>query len=411
YSRASVRLLERSGDEVVAVVSVTKGPIVKAKGMSFVGLDRSKPELLTRWLRFESGSNVTGGLLQELSGRAGTIPFAEFRGPIVVKPLAGYDESVLQLNFVEKKQFLIDGGAGYDPDQANGLVWSLNLKLQNLFGSGRDISVLSARRQIGNNLLDIAYSQPLFLVGVGDIHGRISTRNFQNQFYEFSAVAGLTSAIRPNQSFGLNLGWKRVDPEIGLAYRGYEATLNFSLGRPDQRVTGDRGFRFASSIGYLYRSYNPDSLGSGSTYNDTRAEFEASYGQPLWRGWSAWGRVNYQGIESKENPLPNAELYFIGGPGTLRGFRTDQFVVQRAALGTIEPRLSFPSGYLFAFGDAAYLNLGKAIGAGEKEMFKVGYGFGATISDQNRSVSISFGWNKELSLDQPQLAIKVTSVL
>ena len=122
---------------------------------------------------------------------------------------------------------------------------------------------------------------------------------------------------------------------------------------------------------------------------------------------------NYRGLETGETEPPLSELYLIGGPGTLRGFRNDRFVAQRTAFASVEPRLRFRTAYLFLFYDGAYLNRRTVADSGTvtNEDYRYGYGLGLAVADANRSVKLSLGWNEETGFDQPRLSIELQSDL
>ena len=102
----------------------------------------------------------------------------------------------------------------------------------------------------------------------------------------------------------------------------------------------------------------------------------------------------------------------IGGPGTLRGYRNEQFTAIRTVYGTIEPRLRFGSGFGFLFYDAAYLN-NRMMDQSEKietvEDFKWSYGLGLGVGNNLRSVLLSLGWEPQSGFDQPRLSIALSS--
>ena len=126
-------------------------------------------------------------------------------------------------------------------------------------------------------------------------------------------------------------------------------------------------------------------------------------------GHAAFG---YVGLETNESLPPPAELYYIGGPGTIRGYRNEQFAAIRSAYATLEPRLRFDSGYLFVFYEGAYINNRVAAGDGgtrADEFYRSSYGVGGAVIDGSRSVRISLGWNPEASFDQPRLSLEFSS--
>jgi outer membrane protein assembly factor BamA len=413
FYRAQVSAIERNADSVTVLATVAPGPIVTLRHVEYKGLLRTKSRQIARYLRVDSGGAVTDNLVHQLETQAASVPFVDFYPPATVRPLAGFSDAIVELKFSERQQVLFDGGAGYDPELKSGLVWSLNVRLQNLFGDGKDISIQSARQDQGRNLLNLNYRQPLFVLGTGSFHAQLYTRDYRDQFYEFTALAGTDLSLSPQQVLGGELTWKRVDPNLGPSYRRYAADFTYGLDQRDRPVDPSRGFRFLSKVGYAFRNYSADSLSSKGSFNDTRAEVEGEYYQRIVGPVLLFGSATYRGVESKEKPLPVSEMYYVGGPGTLRGYRNEQFVAQRVAVGTIESRFRFPGGYLFGFYDGAYLNSPTVTGSvvATTETYRFGFGAGLSISDRSRSVTVSLGWNPDLAFDQPQLSIQFSSGL
>lgn len=413
FCRVQVISARKNRNLVDLFVSVSPGPIVRIKNLEFKGLVRSNRKQVERYLRVTPGDTVTDKVTSRLELEAASIPYLDFLPPAVVHPLAGYSDVIIDLKFREREQFLFDGGAGYDPETKSGLVWNLNVRLQNLFGDGKNVSVQSARQNLGHNLLDFQYVQPLFLLGVGSLRAQLYTRDYRDQFYEFSASVGTSVNLAEQQIIGLDLTWKRVDPIASPSYRRYAAEVSYSLDQRDRRVDPLSGFRFRSRLGYAYRNYSADSSSSKGSFNDTRAQFEGEYYQKITGVIGLFGNLSYRGIESKESPLPLSELYFVGGPGSLRGYRNEQFSAQRVVAGTLESRFHFPGGYLFGFYDGAYLNspvVNDAVIETEQQ-YRFGFGFGFAVTDINRSVLLALGWNPNLTIDQPQLSIQFSSGL
>ena len=121
----------------------------------------------------------------------------------------------------------------------------------------------------------------------------------------------------------------------------------------------------------------------------------------------------YRGFETDEELPLLSELYFVGGAGSLRGFRNEQFSALRTANATIEPRIRFNSGFTFAFFDAAYLN--NRIMIDDKiqsaQFYRFGYGGGIALVSGEQLINIFFSWNKDIPFDRPWLTVQFISAL
>ena len=420
---ASVEIVSLSLDQslVTATVRLIPGPEVRVGKRIITGLKQSKPEIVARFIQMAEGDVVTERTLREAERDAAAVPHVVFDRPAVVRPRPGYMQADVEFRFREKRQFNILGGVGYIPDDPTGLVWDLDMKLANLFGGGREIALKSARREKNRRVLNMAYRQPMFALGVGSLEVNVATRDYRDDFYEFALGGRYSTDIGHRFTAGLGLAWKRVEPAdesaiVADAYSSY--TTEFSVGRSslDHTMNSSTGLALQVSLAYTNRRYSThdDSTRSGDVLNETRSRLSIDAYRRLFGRLVSRIALTYEGLETSEALPPLSELFFIGGPGTVRGFRNEQFTAQRALFGTIEPRLRFSQGYLFVFYDAAYINRPQMSANGSvdtEELYRQAAGVGLGVYDSARSVKMSVGWQKGADFDRPRLSVEFSSDL
>lgn len=413
YARATVGEIERIGDAVNVTLQVNPGPLVTVVDLKFEGLTRTKPGILRDRLPIRAGDTLSDRLVADVERSAVAIRFADLTPPIVVQPRVGYTQADLILRMREKQQFMFSGGAGYINEGDGRIVWDLAFEIPNLFGEGKRIAAQSSRRETGRNQLRFEYQQPSTWLGRGEFDASLATRDYRDNFYEFSLFAGYAVEIARGTTVGSSLGWKRVEPTDSVGYSRFSVEVNITRRQTDSELNPSTGYHLSTAVTYGYRKYSRDSLLAGRSFNDTRATLSFTRYQPLIRGIVAVASIGYRGVESSGQFLPLSELHFIGGAGSLRGFRNEQFAAQRAALGTIEPRIRFTVGYLFGFYDAAFMQLPLYNNnrASLDEEFETGFGGGLALVTRDRSVKLSLGWNKALQADQPYLSVEFLSGL
>lgn len=398
------------------VASIDEGPVVTVNNAEYAGLKHTSDNVVDRYLSMDRGDTVSTELLRETEQSARDIPFVRLQSLPEVRPLPGYSEVDVVYRFSEVRQFRIEGVGGYVPDDPVGLVWQLDLSLNNLFGDGRRVAVRSERRERGRNVLDLVYWQPLFWVGVGGIEGRAFTRDYRDDFYEFGVSVDFTTRLTAGVSSGVAASARRVEPsEFGRSYSAYGIGFTVTRDTRWNKLNPEGGYVLSAGVSYGHRRYSAGSVtGSDSggieTFNETRSRLRAEYYQRLVGNLLGHLAVRYEGLETSEELPPLAELFLVGGPGSLRGYRTDQFAAQRVALASIEPRWRFSAGYLFVFYDAAYLNYRQEAGAGSvetNELYRDSFGLGLRLLDDDRQVTLSLGWNGEDPVDQPRLAVEI----
>ncbi len=415
FATVSFEKIVRSGEEVTLHVRSTPGPMVRVGSIRYVGLRRVRAAFIERYLSVTSGDSLTDEGLERIERAAGAIPLVRFVPPVAVRPRPGYAEADLELTFAEDHPLAFELGGGYVPDsREDELVWHVDARFSNLLGGGRSARILSERREEGRQVLQVGYAQPVFLLGLGRVRGEVATRDYRESFYEFAVTGGWEARIQPDLTAGVDLGYRGVEPSGNQAsFRAYQAGFSVSWERLADPLNPREGFRAATRVAYSHRRYSADTLSrvTARAFNETRTRFDAAVFQPLVGALVGHVGVGYQGLETAEDLPPLSELVLVGGPGTIRGYRNEQFAVVRAALLTVEPRVRFGSGYLFGFVDGAYLNnrVASVVGTRTDEEFKTGYGLGLAVVTQRRGVKLSLGWNPDLGYDEARLSIQFTS--
>ncbi|MFQ5500520.1 MAG: BamA/TamA family outer membrane protein, partial [Candidatus Zixiibacteriota bacterium] len=410
-----MRLL-RDGSAVIVECEINPGPQVMLGDIRLAGLRRTSESFVRRYLAYDDSAMITPALLSSLDASAIAIEAVRYRPPLKVVPRPGFMTADLEMEFVEKAQVRVEGVAGYSPDDDVGMLWSLDAQLHNLFGGGRQILVNSQRRERRRNILDIAYRQPLFLIRTGTLGFRLRTRDYRDEFYEFGVDGSYRIQFTPGFSLGLTTGYKTVRPATNLTSYT-RLSLGFLLERRhvDLPLNPSRGYTIDWSIQFLHRQYDDavtDIPPGENAVDETRTRLLLGYYVPLVGSFVSYLSVSYEGLETSEQAVPLSEQVLIGGPLSLRGYRTDRFPAVRAAWGTVEPRFRFSSGYMFAFYDAAYLNnrLGDVLDIARTiEDYRDSYGIGMSLVDDVRQVVISLGWQREAHFDQPRLSLRIVS--
>lgn len=408
--------VSRIDSSVSLNLKLTRGPQVVIGRHIFSGLTRSDDAVVARYLSVDSGQLLTEQNIDRLNKDASLIPFVVASAPVAIRPREGYNSADLEFQFSEKRPFRFEGGIGYIADEDRRLVWSLNLDFTNLFGGGRTVRLQSERREKRRTILDIRYGQPIFWLGIGHLDLGVSTRDYRDRFYEFGTEAGYRVRLGPRLSTGLTINWKSVEPSDNQAsYSRFGTSFKISRNSLDDLINPKRGLSMVWSIGFSYRRYRDDSLRTrpeSIVLNETRNTITLDSYHPVSHQIVLHLGLNYSGLETEESLPPLSELVLVGGPGSLRGFRNEQFPVIRAAIGTIEPRLRVDRGYLFTFYDAAWLNNRRVDASGKvitDDSFEAGFGFGLALTQHDRFLKLSLAWNRDSDFDQPRLAIKIAS--
>ena len=416
-ARARVARLERVGRNVRLHVTAAPGPLVKVSRLQIEGLVRTNEAQVRRVLPDIEAQPLDGQTIDLVTAQAAAIDYLAFEAPVGVLLRPGYSEADLVVRFRERRQASFFGGGGYSPDDGAGLVWNANLSLANLFGGGRKVRVRSSRPDKRRTTLSIDYSQPIFWLGVDRLQFAVATRDYRDDFYEFGLTSAYSTTLSPGFDISLKPGWRRVEPSNDKSgYSAFSIGLAVNRNRIVQPRNPVGGYLLESDLSYINRRYSKDTLALSPdrrSYNETRAMLHLESFVALPGPVVGKTSLTYQGYESAQELPPLAELFLIGGPGSLRGYRTEQFAAWQAVIVTLEPRYRFDNGFLFVFYDAAYVNRPIVSGDGTRteELYRSSVGVGLGLVWPSQAITLSLGWGKDSPVDQPRLAVEFLSDL
>ncbi len=393
------------------------GPIVEVSSVEFAGIKKTDPKLLRRYVEISDGDTLNSARLEESWNKLKNIGFVSSTDPPDIIPEPGYNKAKVRFNLSETKVFNIEGAGGYIPDDNGNFVGYLNFSVRNYFGGGRRLGLLIDRKEKNRSVQQLLYSQLLFLLGHGRAEFLLSTRDYRDQFYEFSINGAYNFEIGKNLNARFNLGWKDLEPsEVFRAYEVYNAGFGIEMGKIEKRFIQAPQFLLGWEIGYYARHYkgnSDDSIVIQSDLNDTRNKIRAETTLNLFARTLLYLKINFQDVNSSEKPLPISERFLFGGLSGLRGYRNDQFSARRLLIFELEPRLYFSlDNYFYPFADAAfyeYYNLNENGNLSKFDDFILGYGFGFNLNSENRSFNITLSWGEDSPFDQPRLNVVLSN--
>lgn len=404
------------GDTIDLHVHVQRGPVVTISGIGIDGLKKTRPELIRRYIRLSVGDTLFADRINRSADRLRDLSFASLDRPPDVVPDPGYRTATVRYALSEKRQLIIDGAAGYVPDDDGYLIWYMNLQARNFLGGGRQVSLLADQREKYKTVFDVRYAQPVFWMGIGEIGGNVHTRDYRNDFYEFGVGISYQLELSSRMRITASLAWKNVEPadDALRSYASYEAGVGVRIGGIDATRSTRTAYLVDWRISYLGRIYRGGDTVSvaRSAYNDTKNEVRLEYSQRLIPGLTGFVGGTFRDVKSSEAPLPISELFMFGGPGSLRGYRSDQFAARRVVLGTFEWRVFVSEiDYIYPFVDGVHYEWDRdADGTVSKESeYRWGYGAGIRLASASRALRIEFAWNEDAGFDQPRLLITLSN--
>ena len=311
------------------------------------------------------------------------------------------DESgvwLLSVDVVEGRTIAIDGVLGYAPrgSGGGGLSGQLNAVFKNLWGTGRELSL--HWNQSADEYLRVrsAFTEPWLFGGRGamTISGRYYGRDSTFTEKEFSLEYRLPVSFTVDISLGG--AYRGVLPDsAGQASSGIPKSSEFrldfgcSIEKLRPRVNPRRGYdaHLVASPTYIERR-GPDELFATLERYEAMARIEGDFSAalPVGRSMVAFGGIHGRSAQSG-GPLPLSEHYYMGGWGSLRGYREEQFSAEHLGWGNLEWRVLFGNdAHAFAFADGGVVRP-----SGGDYEFKMGYGLGLRMSTAVGRWSVAYG--------------------
>ena len=317
------------------------------------------------------------------------------------KPDIVLDESgvwALRMDVVEGRTILIDGVLGYAPKGSGKgeLSGQLDAVFANLWGTGRNLSFHWIQSSNEYLRVQTAFTEPWLFSGPGAM-------TVDGEYYR-------RDSIFTENSFSIKYSWPVsfvTDISVGGGYRGVmpdsagqvssgianskEFNLDFgcSIGRLKPRVNPKGGFDLSIVVSpsYIERRGPEDLFESIERFEAmARIEGDAEAAQSIGRN-----SVAFLGLHGRSalsgGPLPISDGYYMGGWGSVRGFREEQFFAENLGWGNFEWRLLLG-------GDAhgfAFIDGGLTRPSGGEYDLHYGYGIGARISTAIGWWSVSYG--------------------
>jgi outer membrane protein assembly factor BamA len=346
FARLDIQNLDLTGDSLAIRAKIMPGPKVTLRGVQISGLEHTKPKVIAREARIRSGDIYQPSRVEKAQNRIRRLPFVEeVSDPALI--VLGSDQYDLLFNVKETRANSFDGVIGYQPGaegeegQVTGL---LDLTFQNLFGTGRKAKIHWERLNQYRQALELYYEEP-WVAGLPFNLWAGFRQDIQDTLYLTRSVTGGASwaALDILTLSGSIFQDETLPDSAGRAYlslyrsRARGGALQMDYETRDVPENPTRGLYYRSYVSAAQKNYEASAPDDNVDVRRYEADADRSY--------RLWGRqiLNLQlhgrHLQSDELPIPQPDLYRLGGSRTLRGYREDQFLGHTVAWGTVEYRL------------------------------------------------------------------------
>lgn len=379
------------------------GPAVHIERVRFRGLKKSRPDFMTSLTGLHKGMPLTSDVLRTAVKRLRAQDYLRVDSTPRITPDQTYENAELLFFVEEGPRNIIELGGGYVPAQAGQdgqFIGKIDYRIRNLFGSGRRINFLYDKRNRRFSTLNFTYSQPVFIPQYLELIASVNQTDYDSLYHSFSAAAGFDLLSGDNTRFSSRFSWTKTEPEFTSqdATRLIRGSFGFMISSFADTFNPASGTLISGDIAYLRRIAWPDSLSVAIINNESafNLQFMSVIGiyRQLQFGFHADARV----LLTSRDIVPYSEQFKLGGYGSLRGYRQDQFAGRRVAF--IQHELLYrPSerAAVYVFGDAGYVYSRKRRPdetLATDDLIRFGSGAGLRFGSRTARLTFEIGWGR-----------------
>ncbi len=404
FAQVAVESIAVRGTELDAVLAVDEGSEVRWGRLRLEGMEKTKEATAARIVGFRTGELFDARMLEGARRRMiASGLFAWVDEPSVVGgPSPNLVDVVIRAK--EARTSSVTGAIGHVPRHGardGYFVGNAQLDLQNMAGTGRSAMVTWRRIAPGASNMSLGYREPWLLgtpfsIAIG-VCQEVKDTTYTKRRGELEVGVGLGTSLRGR----VGAAGERITPAReteGLleASVKYEGSLVLTWEARDNLVFPQHGVFAEADLSYGHRrtqteggeEKTPEAILAG------RGEVYAHVGERKVLALAVEGRALVS--DAEQIPLP---LQFpLGGAGSLRGYREEQFRGAQVAWVNADLRLvRWPEGSLGPFFDTGYYHLDLSQG-GEGSKLKVGYGLSLRSLSRLGLLSLDYGVGEDTNL-------------
>lgn len=408
--------LKAGSPDVAIVVFIVEGGRKHLAKIDVTGLTKTREDLVVELSGLEIGKPYDGRMLNDAYLRLQSSGIFEevFYPQVKLSTESNGVEAVFALREPQRYNSLLSAFGyakkeGSDDEVLSGMV---RLNLLNIGGTLRDLGVFWNNDGAGKNEMRIAYKDRFF-IGRNVSFGLTLEQIGLDTLYTWQSIGVETE--RPMMRIGGGLltvlGAVHADRNVfseGDLLRSWRARVGTGV----SLLRGDVGRDMILLVGrftWANKKFWKRSSNSAQYLTQYILQGKSEIKIDFTKSIHLYNENAYNGLESSEDIIPLSEQFYIGGAGTLRGYRENQFHGRRVALSRWELILGKArTDHFYLFTDGGYiLSESKNLSGGveRNDLYRVGYGFGMRTVSKLGKVDLSFGVGERLSLRQTKVHV------
>lgn len=395
------------------------GPVVKIGRAQFLGLRTTDTAFVRNLSGLKAGDIFAQTQLELATHRLESAGFLQQDSAPAIIPNESYDAVDVAYFLSERKSSSLELGGGVIPRQGSQpaeFVGRFHLQSLNLFGSGRQFNLLFDRKDRYSTQTEFSFVQPLFIPDHLELSTHLSQIKYDSSYHTFSISGAVAMYTAAGTRLSGEVSWTKTEPQSpgGDHIRTLTATAAYAWSSLDFPANPLAGRTLQFELSYLRRTSPRDSLTAATVDNESMFSIAADNFIPLMRSLVFRLNLSTHVRITARDLLDYSEEFKIGGYGSLRGYRQDQFSGRRIVLAQTELRLR-PSRLLafYPFMDIGYIYTKKEIAAdviAAQSMTRIGSGLGMFVGSGNARLTLEVGWGKDDHVDDGKLHLGLTTL-
>jgi outer membrane protein assembly factor BamA len=413
-----------SGNSLSAALKYSPGPEISFDSIKVFGNTKVKARFLSSWLRIFPGQPFSQEKVAAIDKQLKQLTYLRQVRPMTL--VFTNDKAVIHLYLEDRKSNQADGIVGFLPNEGAGkkllITGELNLKLTNLFGTGKNFQGEWRKFNQGSQLLNLSYYHPKIVKTNLDVKADFNLFKQDSSFLTISRNVTIFQKTgksgRINFSGGLKSSRELISGTFTekntlpsfANFNYYNYGIGYEWNNLDDYFLPRKGwhFGFQSSIGNkrIFKSAGfADSLYNNIRFHSVQLNLGLFGERYFMGGKNSVFLTRVQGATLFNNNFENLffnDLFRIGGLRSIRGFNENFFYATSYGIATVEYRFfTEESTYLFLFLDQGAVinklnnNLPEdyPTGFGAGISFSTGAGTFSFVYSLGRSESQNFNFN------------------
>jgi len=403
--------LSANGDTVDVRLKITTGHRAHFDSVLVRGLTRTKDSIIQRELSHFLGRAADPGISSEVRAIIGRLTYLRLTGD----PLIAYDpdgKCILVVNLSEGQQGSFDGVIGYQPSAGKGsgeLIGSIDLSLNNIFGTGRSSRIRWENLGTNTEDLEIRYHEPWILGFPYSITTAFTQEERQRQGYTRTILtAGIGRNIGRLQLHG-GFRYEKVSADSLYSSRASGFDISARWTAVDTPLNPTSGIQYAAAWSIVSKRYR---FITGERNSLERTQFDLDHYIPTFPRQTVAVLLRYRRVNTQLEKLSPSDRWWLGGASTIRGYRESMFPALKALWSTFEYRfITGETSRVFLFVDTGYLVDRMRYGDRfhKKTETLTGYGFGLRLQSRSGTLGFDYGLGKNDSLGEGKLHVRLTT--